>query len=143
MSTLLVAHAAVTWFLVGLIWTIQVVHYPLFARVGRDRFVAYHAGHTRRISSIVAVAMPLEAALALAVLVLRPAGTADIVAWTGVALVVLVWGVTAFIQVPDHRALERGFDQARVRRLVRGNLVRTLSWTARGGLAAWMLLRAG
>ena len=34
MSALLAAHAAATWALVGLIWTVQVVHYPLFALVG-------------------------------------------------------------------------------------------------------------
>ena len=46
-------HAAATWFLVGLIWIIQVVHYPLFARVGEDGFVAYEAAHTRLISLVV------------------------------------------------------------------------------------------
>ena len=37
--------------LVGLIWLVQVVSYPLFARVGAAEFPAYHAAHARLISS--------------------------------------------------------------------------------------------
>ena len=33
---LLLLHAAATLFMTGLIWFVQVVHYPLFARVGED-----------------------------------------------------------------------------------------------------------
>jgi hypothetical protein len=43
MTILLVIHLAVTWALLGLIWTIQVVHYPLFKDVGRDCFVGRFA----------------------------------------------------------------------------------------------------
>ena len=32
---LLLVHLAATWFLAGLIWVIQLVHYPLFAAVER------------------------------------------------------------------------------------------------------------
>ena len=58
--TVTLVHAAATWFLVGLIWIIQVVHYPLFARVGEDGFVAYEAAHTRLISLVVGPAMLVE-----------------------------------------------------------------------------------
>jgi hypothetical protein len=34
MVLLLLANAAATFFMVGVIWFVQVVHYPLFARVG-------------------------------------------------------------------------------------------------------------
>jgi hypothetical protein len=42
---LLLAHSAATLFLVGLIWFVQVVHYPLLAQVGTGEFVAYAASH--------------------------------------------------------------------------------------------------
>ena len=41
MMPLLVIHFAVTWALVGLIWTIQAVHYPLLKDVGHEGFIAY------------------------------------------------------------------------------------------------------
>ena len=41
--TVLITCAAATWFMAGLHWFVQVVHYPLFADVGTERFIAYHA----------------------------------------------------------------------------------------------------
>ena len=35
-------HAAATWFMVGLVWVIQTVHYPLFAFVGESGFGGAH-----------------------------------------------------------------------------------------------------
>ncbi|MFT6364052.1 MAG: hypothetical protein ACJAZ8_002475, partial [Planctomycetota bacterium] len=39
---LLFLHLALTWALVGLIWTVQLVQYPSFALVGEAEFAAYH-----------------------------------------------------------------------------------------------------
>ncbi len=47
-------HLGSTWFMVGLIWLIQIVHYPLFARVGVEQFVPYEREHSRLITYIVA-----------------------------------------------------------------------------------------
>lgn len=143
MTALLVAHAAVTWFLTGLIWTIQVVHYPLFAGVGEERFSDYHREHATRIGRIVLLAMPLEAALAVALAVRPPAGVPAGAAWLGLALVVAIWGSTAFLQVPAHRALEQGFDRRPHRALVRTNVVRTAAWSTRALLAALFLVQTG
>ena len=51
----LLAHVASSLFMVGMIWTIQVVHYPLFALVGTDQFTAYEAAHSSRITALIAV----------------------------------------------------------------------------------------
>ncbi len=61
-----------TWFLVGLIWTIQVVHYPLFGAVGADRFVSYEAAHSRLITLVVAPMMFVELAGSVALVMSRP-----------------------------------------------------------------------
>ena len=45
-TLVLVLHVAATMFMVGLIWLVQIVHYPLFAHVGADTFLAYHQRHT-------------------------------------------------------------------------------------------------
>lgn len=52
--------AASTWALIGLIWTIQLVHYPLFSVVGDESFTEYAKGHASRITLIVAPLMLLE-----------------------------------------------------------------------------------
>ena len=58
-DALLLACLASTLFMTGLIWFVQVVHYPLFDRVGAARFVPYHAAHSRRTSWVVAAPMAI------------------------------------------------------------------------------------
>lgn len=141
MGSVLLVHAAATWALVGLIWTVQLVLYPLFARVDPAAFPAYHEAHVRRITFVVAPLMLLEAATALALLVRPPEGTCPPLPWVACALLVVVWVSTAGLQVPCHRRLEAGFDAAAHRTLVRTNWIRTAAWTLRGGLVLLWCLR--
>ena len=57
----LLVNVASTLVLVGLIWFVQVVHYPLFARIGMEEFSRYHAAHTRATTRVVALPMLAEA----------------------------------------------------------------------------------
>jgi hypothetical protein len=59
-------------------------------------------------------------------------------AWVGLSLVGVIWVSTAGLQVPLHQRLGRGLELELVNSLVRGNWVRTLAWTARGILVAWV-----
>lgn len=132
---ILVVHAFATIALVGLIWTIQLVHYPLMALVGREGFAAYEVAHLRRITPLVGPLMIVELLTAIA---LCRTGAVDVAAWmpwVGLVLVAVVWLATAFVSVPCHRALAGGFDEAALRRLVDTNWIRTVAWTLRGGLA--------
>ena len=61
-----------TWYLVGLIWLVQVVHYNMFDRVGSDGFVRYEADHNRLITPIVAPPMLIELATACLLLTSAP-----------------------------------------------------------------------
>ncbi len=143
-SLILLAQVISTWFLVGLIWTIQIVHYPLFAAVGVDRFVAYEASHTRLITWVVGPVMLVEAATAGLFVAMRPASIPAWIPWTGLGLVILIWISTAILQVPDHAKLANGFDAAAHAHLVGTNWLRTIAWTARGvilAVAIWPALR--
>lgn len=129
---IVVVHLAATGVMIGIIWFVQVVHYPLMALVGRDGYPAYQAAHARRTTVVVAPPMLLELATG-AWLVLRPSPYfPPSAAWTGLALLAVVWLSTFFLQVPQHGRLEHGFDPDAHRRLVRGNWVRTVAWTLRG-----------
>lgn len=136
----LLAQAVVSCAMAGVIWLVQLVHYPLMAFVARERFVAFEREHCARIAYVVMPCMLVEAALA-AWFVLRPAPTAafGILAWVGAALVFLLFASTFFVQVPCHRVLENGFDEAAHSRLVRTNWIRTAGWTARAAVAIAML----
>ena len=133
---LLALHAAVTWTLVGLIWTIQVVHYPLFDAVEREGFRTFHERHARRITMLVGVLMPAEAVLAVWLAWTEPSA----LTWIGVVLIALIWLATAFLAVPRHAELAEGYDRTAHHRLVATNWVRTALWTARGVIALVLLV---
>ena len=129
MTALLAAHAAATWALVGLIWTVQLVHYPLFAQVGAEAFRSYHARHIRQITWIVAPLMAVELLTAV-LLVVRGAREP----WLLASLVPLAcnWLATWRVQIPLHDRLAAGFDTEVHRRLVASNWWRTAAWSIRG-----------
>jgi hypothetical protein len=126
---LLVIHAAITWALVGLIWTIQVVHYPLFKNVGHHEFIAYHERHMALITWVVGPLMVAEVGSAV---LLFYFGERSAVFGLSVVALGLVWASTVFSQIPLHEKLTRGHDQATIDRLIRTNWWRTLAWTIRG-----------
>ena len=137
---------AATWFMAGLIWLVQVVHYPQFDAVGPEHWPAYHERHVRHITFVVGPAMLLELATALLLLWLRPPGVPAWLLWAGAGMAALLWLSTALVQVPDHDRLGRAFEAATHRRLVATNWVRTALWTGRGVLmsaAAVLAARGG
>jgi hypothetical protein len=134
-----IAQVAVTLVLVGLILTVQLVHYPLFARVGAPGFAAYEAEHSSRITWLVLPLMFSELALASWLAFATPPALPRWSAWLGLGLVVLIWLSTFFVQVPQHAILGRGWDARAHAVLVATNWIRTVAWIARGGLGVWWL----
>lgn len=138
------AHLAATLFLVGLIWVVQVVHYPLFARVGADHFHEYWRGHTRLITWLVAPSMGAEVVTGVLLFAVRPDGVWLPGLAIGAGLVAVNWLSTWRVQIPLHERLGRQFDAETLRRLLLTNWVRTAAWTLRGVLVlaqTWWLLR--
>lgn len=129
------AHLAATLYLAGLIWCIQVVHYPLMDRVGIEGFAEFHRQHSRRISAIVILPMVVELATAVLLVAFVPKGVPRTVPALGLALLGLVWLSTFAVQVPLHGRLARGFDATTHRRLVRSNWLRTVAWSLRAVVA--------
>lgn len=134
-------HAFATLLMCGLVWFVQVVHYPLFARVGPEAFAAYEAIHQSRTTMIVAPLMLTEAAVAVLLLVARPAGLPTGLLIANAILLAAVWGLTFFGAVPLHARLGAGFDAEAHRRLVAINWPRTLAWTAKS-VVALLIARA-
>ena len=138
--TLLVVHAAATWFMAGLIWVIQVVHYPLFRRVGEDAFLEYEREHTRRMGAVLAVPAIAEILTAAALVFVRPE---DVPLWLVLAagaVLAGIWIMTGLVQAPLHGRLSSRYSAELVDRLVSSNWWRTIGWTVRGVLVAVMVL---
>lgn len=135
-----VSHLISTIFMTGVIWFVQIVHYPLFARVGESSFTEYERSHTRLTTWVVAPPMLVEAATAVLLVWLRPSSVTDLQVGIGLALVATNWLSTALLQVPCHTTLTEGFNAAVIRRLVSTNWIRTSAWSLRGILVVSMML---
>jgi len=141
-AALLSTHLAATAAMVGLIWFVQVVHYPLFAAVGREEFVPYEMAHRRRTSVVVGPLMAAEALTAGLLVLAPPAGLGRGLPLAGIGVLGVIHLSTMCLQVPRHADLSRGYDESTHRRLVRSNWVRTVGWSVRGAMAVAMVLVA-
>lgn len=139
------AHLCATVAMVGLIWFVQVVHYPLFRAVSDDRFVAYEAGHQRRTGFVVGPPMAIEGVLALWLVVDPPPSVGRLLPVVALGVLGVVHTSTVFLQVPLHGRLAVVTDPVARRplvdRLVGTNWVRTVGWSVRGVLAAVLVAR--
>jgi hypothetical protein len=137
-SPLFCVHLCCTWALVGLIWMIQLVVYPQLFRIGAAEFGDFHFAHCWRIGVLIAPLLLVEFGSALWLLV---QGRREILFETSVGLILVNWASTAIFQAPMHLKLMQGFDAPTVRRLIRTNWVRTVSWTLRGILVGYLAVR--
>lgn len=137
---ILALHLGSTAAMTGLIWFVQIVHYPLFAMVGEGRFRDYEAQHTKRTSRVVGPFMAAEGVTALWIAFDPGPDLGRILPVIGLVLLAIVHGSTVTLQVPRHRKLTAGYDPETARSLVTTNWIRTMAWTARAFLAAVMTI---
>lgn len=129
-----------TWTMVGVIWFVQVVHYPLLSVVPVESAASVAVEHQRRTGWVVGAPMALEGVTTLALLVLVPEGVAWFVPWlAGIPLAVAL-GATIFLSVPRHERMARDPDAQVGKELVSTNWVRTIAWTVRGFIVGGMVL---
>lgn len=140
MKLILLTHCFATLFMVGLIWFVQIVHYPLFRHVGRSEFRHYEELHQRLTTWVVAPVMLIEVATAIVLLKEVPAGSIMLV-WIGAGLLAVIWLATAGLSIPAHRSLSAEFSMQAWRMLVLTNWIRTIAWSIRGILVLVLLHR--
>ena len=124
----IVVTAASSWYLAGLSWTVSLVVYPAFARVGPREWQAYHLAHTRAIVPAVGPAWLAEAIGIVMWLSAPPNGTARPLAVCAVAAGATVV-LTATLAIPAHAALATNFDRDAWIALQRSQSFRTAAWT--------------
>lgn len=137
--TVLVISTVATWAMIGVIWLVQVLQYPMLARFSALEPATAAQEHQRRISYVVGPFMAAEGVTALWLLVDRPPGMSVISAWAAAALLGVALASTVAVQVPLHSKLAVAHDDDICRRLITTNWVRTAAWTARGVLLAVVL----
>jgi len=138
----LVLNLVATCVMVGIIWFVQLVHYPLLSLIGVDRAPAVAVEHQRRTAWVVGLPMAVEGVTTLALLISRPDGVSLWLPWAGAIVLAVVLGSTVFLSVPLHERMATAPDETIGRRLVTTNWPRTIGWSARAVLAGMMLTQA-
>lgn len=135
----LISQLAVTFYMTGVIWIIQVVQYPFFGHFENEDFTKYHNSYTFWITPIVAPAMILELFGAVLILLYPPPGVDSKILYFGLLLTAIVWLSTFFIQVPLHEKLAVAFDADAFNSLVKTNWIRTIAWTLRAFIMIYLV----
>lgn len=140
---ILLAWAVLIFAVLGEIWLVQIVVYPLFGKVGEAEYVAYHEFYSSRIPLPVIVPGFASFLLTIPLVFLAPDSVPlwMLLANFACGLVGLI--VTVALEIPRHARLEKGGKQeAVIRELIRYNWPRTLSITGSAFLTLLMLLSA-
>lgn len=140
------------WYLLGLSVTVALVVYPAFARVGPDRWPAYHRLHSSAITRAVGPAWLVEGVATAGWLIDRlgwgwgwgwggdGGGRLTVLALVHTAGAAATVGLTVAGAVPRHAALAAGFDRAAHGRLLVAHRWRTVAWTVAAVSATVALL---
>ena len=130
-------------YVLGEIWFVQIVVYPLFGKVGEDEYVAYHKSYSSRIPLPVILPGFASFLLPIALVFLRPESVPLWMALANVACGLIGLLVTVVLEIPRHARLEKGGKQeAVIRELILYNWPRTLSITGSALLTVMMLAAA-
>ena len=114
--------------LTGVIWTIQIVHYPSFHYIDKLSFTNFHNFHERRISIIVMPLMLIELITSIALYIHN---MWSIIFALNLLIVGLIWCSTFFVQVPIHSILSEKKYKNLIEKLVNTNWIRTFLWSIR------------
>ena len=136
--SMLAMHLALASIMVGVIWVIQLVHYPSFRFTDREKYVSFQIFHMRNISFIVVPVMILEFLSGL-LLVLYHSNHVSLLR-ISFFLLLIIWLVTALFFAQIHQKLSKGYDETLVRNLVSLNWIRTLLWTIRTIIIIYCLI---
>jgi len=113
--------------MVGIIWVIQILHYPSFHFINTMKYVEFQQFHMTRISFIVIPVMFIELTSAL-LLGYFFRSTLTIIL---IIILVGIWGVTFIFFTNVHQELTKGYDREIVNWLVKINWCRTTLWSLR------------
>lgn len=127
-----------TFFLTGLIWVIQLVHYPSFRFVKEPDFAAFHRHHSFSIGVIV---MPLMITELITSFLLFLSDSWFGYQAIGFYLVVLIWISTAALSVPAHASLGSGRNPEAIEKLISTNWFRTLFWTIKSAIGLLLVYK--
>lgn len=135
---ILISNILASFFLAGLIWFIQIVHYPAFTKVKADNFQSFHRFHVSKTGFV--VIPPMLAELGTSIWLTIAFEKLWIYNAIGLALVIGIWLSTFVVQVRIHKKLQNQKFEQFVPRLVTSNWIRTVLWSAKAAIGGYLIL---
>ena len=120
-------HFLSTSLMVGIIWVIQLLHYPTFHFIKESDYVEFQHFHMQRISFIVVPLMIMEL-LSGFMLVYYFRSNLLILCFI---ILIVIWLITFVFFTKLHQSLLGGYDKIIVDKLVQINWSRTVLWSLR------------
>ena len=125
----LLGHLIFTSIMTGVIWVIQIVHYPSFHFIEKELYTAFQKFHMNKISIIVIPIMLAE--LITGIMLFIDKGSKSPFLIISFVILVLIWLITGVFFSKAHNELMTGYQELVVNQLVVMNWIRTLLWTLR------------
>ena len=122
------------FYMCGMIWLIQLIHYPSFFHINASSFQQFHSQHTAVMGLIVGPAMVVELLTALWLLNYET----NLFNLANATIILALWLLTFLVSVPLHNKLAQGHDLAIIQNLIQTNWPRTILWTVRAGLSGYL-----
>ena len=128
LDDLLTTHLTSTSIMVGVIWVIQLVHYPSFKYVNESDYIIFQKYHMSNISYIVFPIMFTE--LTTAILIFF-SGEKSFFFMLSLICLFLIWVITGVLFTKFHNILQKGKDLKMIDKMIKANWMRTSLWTLR------------
>jgi len=130
----LLIQAGASCFMAGLIWTMQLLNYPLLAMISPADVPRYEQAHNRRFGWLVIPGVTVTLVTTAVMLAGRPAAVPFAVPLAALALLAVIVASTVVHGARAHARLAQRYDASVQGMLVRGNWVRTAPWSALAAL---------
>ena len=125
----LLGHLIFTSIMTGVIWVIQIVHYPSFHFIEKELYTAFQKFHMNKISIIVMPIMLAELITGIMLFLDKSSKSPFLI--ISFVILVLIWLITGVFFSKAHNELMTGYQELVVNQLVVMNWIRTLLWTLR------------
>jgi len=135
MNVILITHIFSTLFMCGLVWFVQIVHYPLFKGVPLEDFPAYQKRNF--VTGFVTVPVMITELFSGLWILCNDYSNLFLI---NMILLAVIWGSTFVFQVPTHLALVKIPSQELFNKLIHTNWIRTICWSLRSSLLGYLLL---
>lgn len=140
-AALVLAQTLAVLYTTGFVWTLQLMDYPMVARLREGASESYMAAHNQMFWRVLAPGLLVAGLTSVALLVARGAAVPLWAAVLSVLLLAAIMALSGAVATPDRVALARHFSAPVHAHLLRVSWVRTTAFSAWSALDAWLVWR--